>query len=193
MADTKARRTRSDKGKARAPYNTAEPLNPIGSANMKLRFANSTSYATQVGIDKSFMYKCRLCGVLFTRIGAIAHYPQECTEPDILKGPVPISPAVIAGVNNFGRKTLPPTIYPTHLDKRPQTVQEPPTTPAVDEDEQEDFSLDINEIAEYLEWITEDRNEARRELEVAKEELAAIKETKLSTEFWATYREFLRE
>ena len=52
------------------------------------------------------------------------------------------------------------------------------------------FSLDIAEIAAYLEWITADRNEARRELESTREQLTNLRQAELSTDFWNTYSEY---
>ena len=52
------------------------------------------------------------------------------------------------------------------------------------------FSLDIAEIAAYLEWITADRNEARRELESTREQLTNLRQAELSTDFWNTYNEY---
>jgi len=52
------------------------------------------------------------------------------------------------------------------------------------------FSLDIAEIAAYLEWITADRNQARRELESTREQLTNLRQAELSTDFWNTYNEY---
>tara|TARA_Y100000310_G_scaffold326201_1_gene390783 strand:- start:247 stop:693 length:447 start_codon:yes stop_codon:yes gene_type:complete len=140
----------------------------IRSKAMKGRFANSTSYAAIVGIDKSYQYKCRICGVLFTRVQAYEHYPQDCssTNPSI-------------GIES---QTLPPTIYPG------QTATQPAPRPIAAD--QEPLSLDINDVAGYLEWITADRNQARRELESTREQLTKLREASLSREFWDTYREY---
>ena len=178
------RKLRSDAGKARGSYNKREIRNPISTANMKVRFANSTSYAAKAGISSSYSYKCRDCGVLFTRIGAIEHYPQDCME---LNGKPWFGHSPAAGVVS-GRSSLPPTVTPhealvSDLGNKIDTALEPVAADL-------DFTLDIQDIAEYLEWITEDRNDARRELEETKEELARVRDTKLSTEFWSTYREF---
>jgi hypothetical protein len=184
MARQKNRKQRSDAGKARGPYHKPEIRNPISTADMKTRFANSTSYAAKAGIDSSYSYKCRDCGVLFTRVGAIDHYPQDCME---LSGKPWFGSNPAVGVIS-GRSNLPPTITPhealvADLGNKIDTALEPVAADL-------DFTLDIQDIAEYLEWITEDRNDARRELEEAKAELAQVKNTKLSTEFWTTYREF---
>ena len=184
MARQKNRKQRSDAGKARGTYAARETVNPIGTANMKTRFANSTSYAAKAGISPSYSYKCRDCGVLFTRLGAIDHYPQDCME---LNGKPWFGSNPTAGVIQ-GRSQLPPTITPhealvSDLGNKIDTALEPVAADL-------DFTLDIQDIAEYLEWVTEDRNDARRELEETKEELARVKDTKLSTEFWATYKEF---
>ena len=76
-----ARKRRSDAGIARGPR-AAKIENPgkVTTKDMKSRFANSTSYAALAGIDKSYQYKCRDCGVLFNREGAYDHYPQDCME-----------------------------------------------------------------------------------------------------------------
>ena len=178
----KNRKQRSDAGKARGTYAQRNVANPISTVNMKVRFANSTSYAAKAGIDKSYSYKCRDCGVLFTRVGAIAHYPQDCMELDG-KPWFGSNSGVIQG-----RSPLPPTITP-HEALVSDAVVTPAAAPApvakVDY-----LSLDIQDITEYIEWVTQDRNDARRELEQTKAELAQVKNTKLSTEFWSTYREF---
>jgi len=62
------------------------------------------------------------------------------------------------------------------------------TNPVLSKDQT--FSLDISQIAAYLEWITADRNEARRELEAAKEQLANLQTAELSKDFWDTYSEY---
>ena len=184
MARKANRKQRSDAGKARGTYAQRNVANPISTVNMKVRFANSTSYAAKAGIDKSYSYKCRDCGVLFTRVGAIAHYPQDCME---LAGKPWFS-------SNTGivRNTLPPTVTPhealaadvgNKIDIALAPAQEPVAADL-------DFTLDIQDIAEYLEWITEERNDALRALEEAQEELAKVKSTRMSTEFWTTYREF---
>ena len=182
------RKLRSDAGKARGPYNKPEIVNPVSTAEMKVRFANSTSYAAKAGISSAYSYKCRDCGVLFTRVGAIEHYPQDCVE---LNGKPWFGSNPAAGVIQ-GRSPLPPTITPhealvSDLGNKIDTALAPALEPVAAD---LDFTLDIEDIAEYLEWITEDRNEARRELEETKEELERVKNTKLSTEFWTTYQEF---
>ena len=184
MARQKNRKQRSDAGKARGTYAARETVNPIGTANMKTRFANSTSYAAKAGISPSYSYKCRDCGVLFTRLGAIDHYPQDCME---LNGKPWFGSNPTAGVIQ-GRSQLPPTITPhealaSDIVVPPPAAQEPVA-------QVEYLDLDIQDIAEYIEWVTEDRNDARAELEATKAELAQVKNTKLSTEFWSTYREF---
>jgi hypothetical protein len=182
MPRQKNRKQRSDAGKARGPYAQKITVNPISTVNMKVRFANSTSYAAKAGISSSYSYKCRDCGVLFTRVGAIDHYPQDCME---LGGKPWFGSS--AGVIS-GRSILPPTITPHEA-----LVSDAVVPPAAAQEPVADdlgFTLDIQDIAEYLEWITEERNDARRELEETKEELARIRDTKLSTEFWATYKEF---
>ena len=192
MARQKNRKQRSDAGKPRGPYAQKVTVNPISTVNMKVRFANSTSYAAKAGIDKSYSYKCRDCGVLFTRVGAIDHYPQDCME--------------LAGKPWFGsnsgviqgRGTLPPTVTPhealvSDAVVTPVAAQEPVVKnvmvqlPGVGE---ADFALDIRDITAYLEWVTKDRNRVIRELAETREELSKVKATKLSTEFWSTYREF---
>lgn len=62
------------------------------------------------------------------------------------------------------------------------------TNPVLSKDQT--FSLDIAEIAAYLEWITADRNEARRELESTREQLTNLRQAELSTDFWNTYNEY---
>ena len=175
-----ARKQRSDAGKARGAYHKPEVRNPISTADMKTRFANSTSYAAKAKISSTYSYKCRDCGVLFTRVGAIEHYPQDCME---LEG----KPWFTSMSGNVGNN-LPPTVTPhealvSDLGNKIDTALEPVAADL-------DFTLDIEDIAEYLEWVTEDRNNARRELEETKEELERVKDTKLSTEFWTTYQEF---
>jgi hypothetical protein len=184
MPRQKNRKVRSDAGKARGTYAQRNVANPISTVNMKIRFANSTSYAAKAGINKSYSYKCRDCGVLFTRVGAIDHYPQDCME---LNGKPWFGSNPTAGVIQ-GRSQLPPTITPhealvSDIVVPPPAAQEPVA-------QVEYLDLDIQDIAEYIEWVTQDRNDARRELEETKEELARVRDTKLSTEFWSTYREF---
>ena len=184
MPRQKNRKQRSDAGKARGPYAQKVTVNPISTVNMKVRFANSTSYATKAGISSTYSYKCRDCGVLFTRVGAIDHYPQDCMELDG-KPWFGSNPAVGA---IQGRSALPPTITPhealvSDLGDKIDAALEPEAADL-------DFNLDIQDIAEYLEWITEERNDALRALEEAQEELAKVKNTRMSTEFWTTYREF---
>ena len=182
MARQKNRKVRSDAGKARGTYTARSTVNPISTVNMKIRFANSTSYAAKAGISSSYSYKCRDCGVLFTRVGAIAHYPQDCME---------LAGKPWFGSNSgtiAGRSQLPPTVTP-HEALVSDAVVAPPAAqePVAKVDY---LDLDIQDIAEYLEWVTQDRNDARRELDDTKAELARVKDTKLSTEFWSTYREF---
>jgi len=62
------------------------------------------------------------------------------------------------------------------------------TNPVLSKDQT--FSLDISQIAAYLEWITADRNEARRELESTREQLTNLRQAELSTDFWNTYSEY---
>ena len=177
----KSRKTRSDAGIVRGPRGAKiETPEKIGTAAMKGRYANSTSYAAVAGIDKSFSYKCRLCGVLFTRAGAYDHYPQDCME---LQPPIGIhSPA------------LPPTIYPGQTAQQAnligQAATQPAPAPRPIAADQQPLSLDIADVAGYLEWITADRNEARRELESTREQLTKLREASLSREFWDTYREY---
>jgi hypothetical protein len=180
MPRQKNRKQRSDAGKARGPYAQKITVNPISTVNMKIRFANSTSYAAKAGISSSYSYKCRDCGVLFTRVGAIDHYPQDCMELDG-------KPWFTSKSGNVGNN-LPPTVTPHEALVSDVVVpiaaaQEPVAADL-------DFNLDIQDIAEYLEWITEERNDALRALEEAKEELDRVKTTRMSTEFWTTYREF---
>ena len=184
MPRQKNRKVRSDAGKARGPYAHKVTVNPISTVNMKIRFANSTSYAAKAGISSSYSYKCRDCGVLFTRVGAIDHYPQDCME---LSGKPWFSSNPAVGVIQ-GRSALPPTVTPhealvSDLGNEIDNALEPVAADL-------DFNLDIQDIAEYLEWITEERNDALRALEEAQEELAKVKSTRMSTEFWTTYREF---
>ena len=182
MARQKNRKQRSDAGKTRGTYAARSTVNPISTVNMKIRFANSTSYAAKAGISSSYSYKCRDCGVLFTRVGAIDHYPQDCME---------LNGKPWFGSNSgiiSGRSQLPPTVTPHEALVSDAVVAPPAAQEPVAKDEYLD--LDIQDIAEYIEWVTEDRNNARRELEDTKAELAEVKNTKLSTEFWSTYREF---
>ena len=198
------RKVRSDAGKARGPYVSKTVVNPIPTVDMKNRFANSTSYAAKAGISSSYSYKCRDCGVLFTRVGAIDHYPQDCME---LNGK-PWFDSNVGGIS--GRSNLPPTITPHEALVADAVVPgaaalEPPINDVVAGLAQRqpgegwsaservsplEFTLDIQDIAEYLEWITEERNDALRALDEAKEELAKVRNTRMSTEFWTTYREF---
>ena len=184
MARQKNRKQRSDAGKPRGPYAQKVTVNPISTVNMKIRFANSTSYAAKAGISSSYSYKCRDCGVLFTRVGAIDHYPQDCMELD---GKPWFGHSSAAGVIS-GRSNLPPTITPHEALVSDAVVPVAAAQEPVAADH--DFTLDIQDIAEYLEWITEERNDALRALEEAQEELAKVKSTRMSTEFWTTYREF---
>jgi len=188
MPRQKNRKVRSDAGKARGTYAQRNVANPISTVNMKVRFANSTSYAAKAGIDKSYAYKCRDCGVLFTRVGAIDHYPQDCME---LAGKPWFGSNPATGVIQ-GRSILPPTVTPhealvADVGNKIDSALAPAPAPVT---KVEGLDLDIQDIAEYIEWVTEDRNDARRELEQTKAELAQVKNTKLSTEFWSTYREF---
>ena len=188
MPRQKNRKVRSDAGKARGTDAQRTVANPISTVNMKVRFANSTSYAAKAGIDKSYSYKCRDCGVLFTRVGAIDHYPQDCME---LAGKPWIGSNPATGVIQ-GRSILPPPVTPhealvADVGNKIDSALAPAPAPVT---KVEGLDLDIQDIAEYIEWVTEDRNDARRELEQTKAELAQVKNTKLSTEFWSTYREF---
>ena len=184
MPRQKNRKQRSDAGKARGTYAQRNVANPISTVNMKVRFAHSTSYAAKAGIDKSYAYKCRDCGVLFTRVGAIDHYPQDCME---LAGKPWFGSNPATGVIQ-GRSILPPTVTPHEALVSDAVV--PPVAAPAPVTKVEGLDLDIQDIAEYIEWVTQDRNDARRELEDTKAELAQVKNTKLSTEFWSTYREF---
>jgi hypothetical protein len=200
MPRQKNRKQRSDAGKARGPYVQRSVVNPISTVNMKVRFANSTSYAAKAGISPSYSYKCRDCGVLFTRVGAIDHYPQDCME---LNGKPWFNSNPAVGVIQ-GRSNLPPTITPHEALVSDVTVTAPAalnrellaadlvaqSTAQEPVDIDHDFTLGIQDITEYLEWITEERNDALRALEEAQEELAKVKNTRMSTEFWTTYREF---
>ena len=176
------RKRRSDAGMTRGPR-AAKIEHPgrITTKDMKGRFANSTSYAALAGIDKSYQYKCRDCGVLFNREGAYDHYPQDCTK---------IMPPIAVGTVH--PNLLPPTVYP---GKTPLTGQAKPLAripeaqPAITADPQP-LTLDIKDLVDYLEWLTKDRNEARRELESTRAQLADVREANLSKEFWTTYREY---
>ena len=188
MPRQKNRKVRSDAGVARGTYAARNVVNPISTANMKVRFANSTSYAAKAGISSSYSYKCRDCGVLFTRVGAIAHFPQDCMELDG-------KPWFSSKAGNVGNN-LPPTVTPHEAliaDAAPAIAKTPAAEnvmvqlPGVGE---ADFALDIRDITAYLEWVTKDRNRVIRELAETREELSKVKATKLSTEFWSTYREF---
>jgi hypothetical protein len=103
-----------------------------------------------------------------------------------------------------GRSALPPTVTPHEALVSDAVVTAPAALnrellaadlvaqSAAQEpvDIDHNFTLDIQDIAEYLEWITEERNDALRALEEIKEELDKTKTTRMSTEFWTTYQEF---
>ena len=171
-----ARKRRSDAGITRGPRAPkVENPSKITTKDMKSRFANSTSYAALAGIDKSYQYKCRDCGVLFNREGAYDHYPQDCMD---LQPPI--------AVGTVHPNLLPPTVYP---GQTPPLARIPEAQPAITADSQP-LTLDIKDLVDYLEWLTKDRNEARRELESTREQLADVREATLSKEFWNTYREY---
>jgi len=117
--------------------------------------------------------------------------------------------AAAGGRTNRGKNKVTPGTIGVPLEESQQPRQEPfktarqireaqvaqadaefrkVTNPVLSKDQT--FSLDISQIAAYLEWITADRNEARRELEAAKEQLANLQTAELSKDFWNTYNEY---
>ena len=205
--------------RGRKPGIVTDPETHVTEKQFSSRFKRGSYYAKKAGLPNAYQYCCRNCAITFNREAAKVHYFTVCdfqpvqasqatldatglTQDEIATHrKVSQAYAAAGGRTNTGKTRITPGTIGVPLEQSQQPKPEPfktarqireaqaqVTNPVLSKDQT--FSLDISQIAAYLEWITADRNEARRELEAAKEQLANLQTAELSKDFWDTYSEY---
>ena len=176
-----------------------DPENYVTEKQFTSRFKRGSYYAKRAGLPNEYQYCCRNCAITFNREQAKTHYFTTCefnaedasqatlgaialTQDEIdTHRKVSQAYATADGRAKRGKAKTP---------RQERETQTKVVNPVLDKEQA--FSLDIAEIAAYLEWITADRNQARRELESTREQLSQLRSAELSTDFWNTYNEYKR-
>ena len=190
-----------------------DPETHVTEKQFSTRFKRGSYYAKKAGLPNEYQYLCRSCAITFNRELAKIHYFTTCdfstpqANPETLAATGltqaeidthrKVSQSYAAAGGRGGRKPVEAKTIgvPTENTRTPRQQREAQSTnnitnPVLDKDQA--FSLDIAEIAAYLEWITADRNQARRELESTRDQLSKLRSAELSTDFWNTYNEYKR-
>jgi hypothetical protein len=197
--------------RGRKPGTVFDPETHVTEKQFSSRFKRGSYYAKKAGLPNEYQYLCRNCAITFNRELAKTHYFTTCdfnaaqASPETLAATGltqaevathrKVSQAYAAAGGRGNRKSVKDKTIgvPTEDTRTPRQKREAQSTnsitnPVLDKDQV--FSLDIAEIAAYLEWITADRNQARRELESTREQLTNLRQAELSTDFWNTYNEY---
>jgi len=185
----------------RKPGTTIDPETHVTEKQFTSRFKRGSYYAKRAGLPNEYQYCCRNCAITFNREQAKTHYFTTCDfnaedasqatleaialTQDEIDTHRKVSQAYATADGRAKRKPA-----KTPKQKREARSIDNVANPVLDKDQA--FSLDIAEIAAYLEWITADRNQARRELESTREQLSKLRSAELSTDFWNTYNEYKR-
>jgi hypothetical protein len=205
--------------RGRKPGTVFDPETHVTEKQFSSRFKRGSYYAKKAGLPNEYQYLCRNCAITFNRELAKTHYFTTCdfnsaqASPETLAATGltqteidthrKVSQAYAAAGGRGGRKPVKDKTIgvPTEQSQKPEPfktarqvreaqVAQAVANPVLDKDQA--FSLDIAEIAAYLEWITADRNQARRELESTRDQLSKLRSAELSTDFWNTYNEYKR-
>jgi len=207
--------------RGRKPGTITDPENHVTEKQFTSRFKRGSYYAKKAGLPNEYQYCCRNCAITFNREQAKTHYFTTCEfnaedasqatlgaialTQDEIDTHRKVSQAYATADGRAKRKPIRPAIArKTDTAENAKTPRQEPfktarqiretqtkvVNPVLDKDQA--FSLDIAEIAAYLEWITADRNQARRELESTREQLSQLRSAELSTDFWNTYNEYKR-
>jgi len=191
--------------RGRKPGIVTDPENHVTEKQFSSRFKRGSYYAKRAGLPNEYQYCCRNCAITFNRESAKVHYfttcefnadevtPETLAATGLTQDEIDIHrkvAGVYASAGGRGQKkpAKTPRQKPFKTARQVREAQTQVTNPVLSKDQT--FSLDISQIAAYLEWITADRNEARRELESTKEQLANLQTAELSKDFWDTYSEY---
>ena len=178
---------------------TIDPENYVTEKQFTSRFKRGSYYAKRAGLPNEYQYCCRNCAITFNREQAKTHYFTTCdfntveastetlTTTGLTQAEIDTHRKVAGAYASAGGRAKRGKAKTPRQEREAQTKVVNPVL-----DKEQAFSLDIAEIAAYLEWITADRNQARRELESTREQLSQLRSAELSTDFWNTYNEYKR-
>jgi len=175
--------------RGRKPGGVINPENHVTEKQFTSRFKRGSYYAKRAGLPSEYQYLCRNCAITFNREQAKTHYFTTC-EWNVIEASQETLDATGLTQDEINTHRKVSQAYATTDGRRKRIKTDTITNPVLDDDQT--FSLDIAEIAAYLEWITADRNQARRELDSTREQLTNLRQAELSKDFWDTYNEYKR-